>query len=86
MRGCASDEPTRLCRLGTLPRVIRLLRLLLYFSLWKQLSDFRRWEATPMLALQDADMALNETRMIGVASTAISARARQGACCRGASG
>lgn len=39
-----------------------------------------------MLALQDADMALNETRMIGVASTAIRARARQGACCRGASG
>ena len=54
-----------------MPRVIRLLRLLLYFSLWKQLSDFRRWEAAPMLALQDADMALNETRMLDVASAAM---------------
>ena len=61
-----------------MPRVIRLLRLLLYFSLWKQLSDFRRREAAPMLALQDADMALNETRMLDVASAAMRGpRARQ---------
>ena len=59
-----------------MPRVIRLLRLLLYFSLWKQLSDFRRREPAPMLALQDADMALNETRMLDVASTAMREAAR----------
>ncbi|QYG06078.1 hypothetical protein [Janthinobacterium sp. PAMC25594] len=39
--------------------------------MWKQFSDFRRWEAAPILAVQDADMALNETRMIDVASTAM---------------
>ena len=62
--------------------------MLLYFSSWKQPGDFRRREPAPMLAVQDADMALNETRMLDVAFTAMrgGARASQGACCRGASG
>ncbi|WP_332859499.1 hypothetical protein [Janthinobacterium svalbardensis] len=39
--------------------------------MWKQLSDFRRVEAASMLAVQDADMTLNETRRSRFASTAM---------------
>ena len=45
--------------------------MLLYFSSWKQPGDFRRREPAPMLAVQDADIGLNETRMLDVASTAM---------------
>lgn len=45
--------------------------MLLYFSSWKQPGDFRCREPAPMLAVQDADIGLNETRMLDVASTAM---------------
>ena len=45
--------------------------MLLYFSSWKQPGDFRCREPAPMLAVQDAGIGLNETRMLDVAFTAM---------------